>query len=146
VSSNLKARLQSDLNAARRGREKSRTVLLTTTLSELKNREIETREELTDDEVVEVVNRAVKQRREAAEQMRAGGREDLAAKEDQEAEILRTYLPEPLSEDQVRAWVREVIASGADQMGPVMGRLMPRIKGRFDGKEANRIVREELEA
>lgn len=145
VSSDLRARLKADLNAARKDRDKARTVLLTTTISELRNREIDQRRDLTDQDTLEVLDRAVKQRREAAEQMRAGGREELAAKEDREAEWLAEYLPEPLSEGDVRALVREIVADGADAIGPVMGRLMPRIKGRFDGREANRIVREELE-
>jgi len=86
----------------------------------------------------------VKRRREAAEQMRAGGREELAEKETQEAKMLSAYLPEGMSEAEVRAIVRDLMAGGARELGPVMGLLMPRIKGRFDGKEANRIVREEL--
>jgi len=140
----LKKRLQTDLNEARKARDKLRTLVLSTTLSELRNREIEMGGEADDAEVIGVVTRAVKRRREAAEQMRAGGREDLAEKEAQEAKILSTYLPEGMSEAEVRAIVREVMAGGARELGPVMGMLMPRIKGRFDGKEANRIVREEL--
>lgn len=142
--SDLRTRLQSDLTAARKGRDKARTVLLTTTLSELRNREIEKRGDLTDEDVVEVLTRAVKQRREAADQMRRGDREELARKEEAEAEALQEYLPDQLDEGDVRALVREIVGDGADAIGPVMGRLMPRIKGRFDGKEANRIVREEL--
>ena len=76
--------------------------------------------------------------------MRSGDRDDLAEKEDAEAEILAGYLPEGLSEEEVRAMIREILAEGVGELGPVMGRLMPRLKGRFDGKEANRIVREEL--
>ena len=141
----LKERLRDDLNAARRERDKERTLILTTTLSEVRNREIEMGRDATDEDVQEVVQRAVKRRREAAEQMRAGEREDLAAKEDAEAELLMKYLPAQLSEDEVRGYVREAIAAGADNMGAVMGRIMPRIKGSFDGKAANRIVKEELE-
>jgi len=91
-----------------------------------------------------VVARAVKQREEAAGAMEEGGRSELAEKERREAELLEEYLPEPLDEEEVRSLVREIIDDGADQIGPVMGRLMPRIRNRFDGKEANRIVREEL--
>jgi uncharacterized protein YqeY len=90
------------------------------------------------------IKKAIKQRRDAAEQMRAGGREELAAKEEAEAKVLAGYLPEGLSEDEVRAMIREILAGGATAMGPVMGQLMPRLRGRFDGKEANRLVREEL--
>lgn len=145
MSSEIRDRIKKDLTEARKAREKERVVLLTTTLSEIRNREIDTGDEVTDEDVIEVIGRAVKQRRESAEQMRDAGREELAEKEEREAEALSEYLPEQLSEDEVRSMVREIIAQGADAIGPVMGRLMPRIKGRFDGKEANRIVREELE-
>ena len=64
--------------------------------------------------------------------------------EDAQSAVLQEYLPAGLSEDEVRAIVRKVIDSGVDQMGPLMGQVMPQIRGRFDGKEANRIVREEL--
>lgn len=144
MSSPLKRRLQADLDAARRARDKARTLVLSTTLSEVRNREIDTGSEADDDDVTTVVSKAIKQRRDAAEQMRAGGREDLATKEESEAEVLADYLPEGLSDDEVRAMIREIVADGADAMGAVMGRLMPRIRGRFDGKEANRLVREEL--
>lgn len=145
MADGLKDRLREDLNVARRNRDKARTLVLTTTLSELRNHEIELGRDATDEDVRVVVQRAVKRRREAAEQMRAGNREDLASKEDAEAALLADYLPAQLEADEVRAWVREAIAAGADNMGAVMGRIMPRIKGAFDGKEANRIVKEELE-
>jgi len=144
VASELKAKIQQDLNAARKGRDKLRTLVLSTMLSEVKNKEIDGGGPIDDDGVVEAVTRAIKQRKDASEQMRAAGRGELADKEDEQAAVLREYLPEGLSEDEVRAIVREIIASGADQMGPLMGALMPRIRGRFDGKEANRVVREEL--
>ena len=144
MSSPLKDRLQADLNDARRARDKVRTLVLSTTLSELRNREIELGRDAKDDEVIQVVSRAIKQRRDAAEQMRDGGREDLASKEESEVEVLAGYLPEGLSADEVREMIREIVADGADGIGPVMGRLMPRLRGRFDGKEANRLVREEL--
>lgn len=144
MSQNLKERLREDLNAARRARDRLRTLVLTTTLSEVRNREIEAGREATNDDVVEVVSRAVKRRREAAEQIRAGGRPELAEKEDQEAALLVGYLPPRLEEEEVRAMVREAIAGGAADMGAVMAAVMPRIKGSFDGRDANRIVREEL--
>lgn len=140
----LKERIRSDLNVARRERDRLRTLLLTTMLSDIRNREIELGHELSDAETTEVVGRAIKRRQEAAEQMRAGKRDDLADKEEQEAALLAAYLPPPLEEAEVRALVREAIQGGAASIGDVMGRIMPRIKGRFDGREANRIVREEL--
>ena len=144
MSSPLKDRIQSDLNAARKGRDKLRTLVLSTLLSDIKNKEIDARSDLDDEGVVQVVSKAIKQRRDASEQMRGAGRGELADQEDAQAEVLGEYLPEGLSEDEVRAIVREIIDSGVDQMGPLMGQVMPRIRGRFDGKEANRIVREEL--
>lgn len=144
MSSDIRARIQADLETARRARDRESTLLLTTVLSDLRNREIEQRGDLSDEDAIEVLSRAVKQREEAAEQMRGGGRPELAAREESQAEGLREYLPEALSEGEVREMVREIIAGGADAVGPVMGRLMPRLKGRFDGREANRIVREEL--
>jgi len=145
MSVSLKERLRADLNESRKAREKDRTVILTTILSDVRNREIDLGHEATDAEVVEVVNRAIKRRREASEQMRAGKRDDLADKEDSEAALLAQYLPAQMSEEDVRGQVRAAIAAGAANMGAVMGQIMPKIKGVFDGKEANRIVREELE-
>jgi uncharacterized protein YqeY len=144
VSTDLKKRLQTDLNDARRQRDKARTLVLSTALADVKNREIEYGGALPDEELVQVLNRAIKQRKDAADQMRSGGREELAAKEESEAKLLATYLPEGLSEVEVRALIREAIAAGASALGPLMGQVMPRIRGRFDGKEANRIAREEL--
>lgn len=141
----LKQRLQSDLDQARRARDKARTVLLSTTLSEIRNREIDAGREADDDLVIEVLTRALKQRRDAADQMRSGGREDLAEKEEAEGEVLGTYLPAGLDADEVRAMIAAIRADGVEAMGAVMGRLMPEIRGRFDGREANRLVREALE-
>jgi uncharacterized protein YqeY len=144
MAQTLKERLRQDLNESRKARQRERTELLTTTLSELRNREIELGHELSDEEVVAVIASALKRRREAAEQMRAGHREELALKEEREAAALQAYLPAALSEDEVRALVREAMAAGADNAGLVMRAIAPRIKGRFEGKEANRIAREEL--
>jgi uncharacterized protein YqeY len=141
----LKEQIRDELNAARKERDKLRTVLLTSTLSEIKYKEVELGREATDADVLDVLNRALKRRKEASEQMRAGNRLDLAEKEEQEAALLTKYLPAQLSEAEVRGFVREAIAGGANNIGAVMGKIMPKLKGAFDGKEANRIVKEELE-
>lgn len=140
----LQQQLRAALTDARKGRDKARTVLLSSTLSEIRNREIELRHEADDDVVREVLARGIKQRKESAEQMRAGRREELALKEEAEADALARFLPAPMSEDEVRTIVREIRSTGISQVGPLMGQLIPRIRGRFDGKEANRIAREEL--
>ena len=142
----LKARIQADLAQARREQDRARVLVLGTILSDLRNREIDHGSELPEDEVLAALDRAIKQRREAAQQMREGGRPELAEREEQQIEVLKVYLPQPLSEDEVRQLIRRLIADGSDQMGALMGQLMPRLKGRFDGREANRLVREELGA
>lgn len=140
----LKATIREDLNAARRERDKLRTTLLTMLLAEVRNKEIDVGHELADGEVHAVVTTAIKRRREAAEQMRGGGREELAQKEEQEAALLQAYLPPQLTEADVRAMVREAIAAGASDLGSAMKALTPKTKGKFDGRELNRIVREEI--
>lgn len=144
MASALKSRIQSDLNQARKDRDKFRTLVLGTLLADVRYREIDGLAEVDDDGVVQVVSKAIKQRKDASQQMRDAGRGELADREDAQVAILEAYLPEGMSEDEVRALVRELVASGVDQMGPLMGRVMAAIRGRFDGKEANRIVREEL--
>lgn len=141
----LKERVRQDLNAARKERDKLRTTVLTTLLSDVRNREIELGRELGDDEVQAVATSAIKRRREAAEQMRGGGREELAAKEEAEAGLLQGYLPAQMTEEEVRGIVRAAVAGGATDLGAVMKAVMPRVKGRFEGRELNRVVREELQ-
>lgn len=144
MSAPLQTRLEAELVEARRARDRPRTTLLSMTLSEIRNRRIELGRELGDDDVREVLTRARKRRQEAADQMRAGGREELAAKEEAESVILAAFLPRQMEEAEVRNLVRGLVAEGVTDMGPLMGRLMPLLQGRFDGREANRIAREEL--
>jgi len=144
VSHELKNRLRSDLTSARKDRDKLRTLVLSTILADVHNREIELRAELSDDQTIQVLSRGIKQRKDAASQMRAAGRDELANGEEAQLTVLSEYLPKGMSEDEVRALVRAAIEDGVDQMGMLMGRVMPQIRGRYDGKEANRIVREEL--
>ena len=140
----MKTRLREDLNIARRERDKLRTTVLTTLLSDIRNREIELGHEAGDEDVLALLGTAIKRRREAAEQMRSGGREELAAKEDQEATLLQVYLPPQLDEAEVREMVRAAVAAGATDMGAVMKAVMPRVKGKFEGRELSRIAKEEL--
>ena len=144
MSHELKNRLRSDLTSARKDRDKLRTLVLSTLLADVHNREIELGAELSDDQAIQVLSRGIKQRKDAASQMRAAGRDELANGEEAQLTVLSEYLPEGMSEDEVRALVRAAIEDGVDQMGMLMGRVMPQIRGRYDGKEANRIVREEL--
>ena len=140
----LMARFQGELNDARKAQDKDRVLLLGTVLSEIKNREIELKRALVDDDVVEVVRKAIKRRRESVEMYEQAGRSELAATERREAEALEVYLPAAPSDDEVRSAVREAITGGAKNIGVVMGKVMPRFKGRLDGSVINRIAREEL--
>lgn len=142
----LVERLQAALNEARKARDQHRTLLFSTILADLKNREFEVLHPLTDDEAVDVVRRGIKKRREAAEQFKAVGRQDRADAEQREAAWLEGYLPAQVPPEEIRTAVRAAIASGASDLGTVMSRVMPQFKGRADGKLINQIVREELSA
>jgi hypothetical protein len=142
----LGERLQAALNEARKARDQARTLLLSTILADLKNREFELHHPPTDEEAVEVVRRGVKKRHEAAEQFAAGGRQDRAAVELAEVAALEVFLPAQAPPEEIRAAVRAAIAGGATELGKIMGQVMPRFKGRADGKLINQIVREELSA
>jgi uncharacterized protein YqeY len=142
--SGLAARLQGELNVARKAQDKGRVLLLGTVLADIRNHEIAIRRVPTDEDVVEVLRKAIKRRRESVEMFEKGGRAEQAATERREAEALEAYLPAAPTDDEVRAAVRAAIAGGASQMGIVMGKVMPAFKGRLDGSVLNRIVREEL--
>lgn len=140
----IQSRLQSELTAARKAQDKASTLLLGTTLSEVKNREIELKRELTDDDVIEVIRRGIKKRRESIEMFEKGGRVELAQKERAEVTMLEQYLPAQASTDEIRAAVRAAIAAGAGNVGAVMGKVMPLFKGKAEGGVINAIAREEL--
>jgi len=114
------------------------------------NVEKKERRPLADDEIVAVLAREVKTRRESVEAFRAGGREDLAAKEEAEIAILQEFLPHALTEDELRALVDEAIAAtgaaNARDLGKVMGWLAPRTRGRADGKHLSELVAQALAA
>ncbi len=119
MSGDLKTRLRDDLVVVRKARNRLGTVVLTTLLSEVRNREIEVGEDLDDEGIQAVVVKAIKQRRDAAEQMLEAGLPELAEKESEEATILQVYLPPALTESDVHALVREAIDAGATEMGAV---------------------------
>lgn len=136
--------LQGDLNAARKAQDKPLTLLLGTILSDVKNRRIELRREPTDEEIVDVLRKGIKRRRESIEMYDKAGRQELAAKERDEVTVLERYLPAAVSDDELRAAVRAAIAGGAAQIGAVMGKVLPQFKGRAEGSQINAIAREEL--
>ena len=140
----LQARLQSELTTSRKAQDKAATLLLGTTLSEVKNRAIELKRDLTDDDVIDVIRKGIKKRRESVEMFEKGGRQELADKERAEVGMLERYLPAQVDPDEIRAAVKAAIASGANNVGTVMGKVMPQFKGRAEGSAINAIAREEL--
>src|SRR3954471_18344855 len=140
----LLSRLQGDLNASRKAQDKAGTLLLGTIVSDVKNREIELKRELTDDDVIEVLRRGIKKRRESIEMFEKGNRPELAAVESAQGKQLEASLPAGPGADEIRNAVRAAVASGAKNVGAVMGVVMPQFKGRADGGEITKIVREEL--
>jgi uncharacterized protein YqeY len=141
-------RIQTDQKSALKAGEKERLSTLRLLSSELKNRRIELGRDLTDEDAIEVLMKALKQRRESEEQYAGGGRPELAAREAAEAEVIREYLPAQLSGEELDAMVDEAIAeAGATSlkdMGAVMGRLMPKLKGRAEGAVVSARVKARL--
>lgn len=146
--SEIVQRIEGDQKAALKAREKERLSALRLLTSELKNRRIELQRDLTDDDAIEILSKALKQRQEAAEQFTRGNRPELAARESAEAEVIREYLPEPVTEEEldgmIDAAIAEVGATSMRDMGAVMGRLMPLVKGRADGAAVSARVKERL--
>ncbi len=142
----LLARLQEDLVIARKAQDKPATLLLGTILADIKNRRIELMRDPTDADVIEVLRRGIKRRRESVEAYERGKRADLADKERAEVQRLEQYLPAGASPETIRAAVRSAIADGATTLGAVMGKVLPAFKGQADGATVSAIVREELSA
>lgn len=143
--------INDSIKAAMKSGDKLKVTTLRMLVSDVKNVAIAKRmppEDLSADEITEVVSRQVKRRVEASTEFEKAGRSDLAEKEQAEAEILKVYLPEQLSDDEVRSVVAQAVidvgATGPSDMGKVMGAVMPRLKGKADGKLINQTVKEEL--
>lgn len=140
----LRDRIQTDIAVAMRGGEALRRDTLRMATSAAYNVEKRNGHPLTEDELLAVLTREVKTRRESVEAFRAGGREDLATKEEAEIAILSEYLPEALTEPEIAALVTEAIAAtgatSARDMGKVMGWLAPKTRGRADGKRVSELV------
>jgi uncharacterized protein YqeY len=141
----LQQRLESAMRDSMRARDEQRTQTLRMAMAAAQNQRIARGRDLTDEEVVDVLTKQVKQRRESIAMFRDAGREDRAAAEEAEAAILAEFLPEQLSEDEIvslaRAAIAETGASSPSDMGRVMGTLSPRTKGRADGRVVSDVVR-----
>ena len=144
----LIVRIEDELKAAMRAREKERTDTLRMTLASLRSAEKELQRPLKEDEELQVLQRERKRRTEAAEAFREGDRPDQADKEERELAVIEEFMPEPMSEDELEEIVDDVIAEvGATSMrdnGRVMADVMPQVAGRADGSAVSQLVREKL--
>ncbi len=145
----LAERLSEDLKQAMRDKDKLRLSVIRMVRAAIKNREIEKRRELSEDEILDVLDREVKQRQESLQEFEKAGRQDLIQQAQQEIQILRQYLPEPLDDqtllELVQETIQEVGAVSKRDLGKVMSVLMPKIKGRADGKKVNQMVQRQLD-
>ena len=145
ASPSLLDRIEDAMRDAMRARDEQRTQTLRMAMAAAHNLRIERLRDLTNDEVVDVLGKQVKQRRESIAMYRDAGREDRAVAEEAEAAILAEFLPQQLTEDEIerlaRAAVAETGASSPSDMGKVMGRLSPRTRGRADGRAVSEVVR-----
>jgi uncharacterized protein YqeY len=144
----LIARIEQELKAAMRARDQERTDALRLTLASLRSAEKEVQRPLKEDEELHVLQRERKRRAEAAEAFRGGGREEQAAKEERELEIIQEFMPEPVDEDELERIIDDAIAeTGATSLrdlGRVMADVMPQVAGRADGSVVSQLVREKL--
>ena len=148
----IKDKIISDIKEAMKAKEQDKLRVLRSLKAKLMEKEISERKggeaKLSDDQAVEVLMKAAKQRKESIEQFEDGGRNDLAENEKKELKIIEAYLPEMMSEEEVREVVKEKIeqlgASGMQDMGKVMGPLMGQLKGKADGSLVSKLVKEEL--
>jgi uncharacterized protein YqeY len=141
-------RVSEDLRAAMKSGQKVRLAALRMLATSIRNREVELRRDLSEEEFLEVVAREVKRRKEAAEAYEGAGREELAARERQEQDALEAYLPAALSDEEVARLIEEAVsatgASGPGDMGKVMSHVMGKARGRVDGSAISARVRERL--
>ena len=144
----LKARIQEDIKTAMRAQEREQLAVLRLVSAAIKQKEVDERIELDDSQVLAVLEKMVKQRRESLEQYEKAGRDDLAKQEQFELDLIQVYLPEPMGEEELAQIISETIAElGADSMrdmGPVMNALRDRIQGRADMKAVSQAVKNQL--
>lgn len=146
----LKAKIQEDVKTAMRARDQKRLTALRLITAAIKQIEVDKRIELDDQAVLGVLDKMVKQRRESLDQYQSAGRDDLAAQEQYELDLLAPYLPEPLSDDEIAALIKQAVAdtgaSSIRDMGAVMNKLRGDVQGRADMKAVSSAVKAQLSA
>jgi uncharacterized protein YqeY len=145
----LSERLNEDMKQAMRSQEKFKLSVIRMVRSSIKNLEIDLKRSLDDNEVLDILAREVKQRKDSLQEFEKAGREDLAEQVKAEIEIIGEYLPQQLTEEEIKVIVQQTIqevgASSKADMGKVMSALMPKTKGRADGKLVNQAVQQFLQ-
>lgn len=144
----LKDKLMQDLKSAMKNKDKVKKSVITLIRSDIKQYEVDSRNEIDDKGIIEIIAKQLKQRKDALEEFQKGNRQDLVDEAKKEIEVLLTYLPKQLTEDEIREIVKDTIdelgVQGPKEMGKVMGALMPKLKGKADGKLVSKIVKELL--
>lgn len=145
----LKEQLTADMKEAMKNKEKDRLAVIRMVRGAIRQQEIDGQKELGEEDVIAVISKEVKMRRDSIEEFQKGGREDLVEKTQAEIDVLMPYLPAQLSEEEVKELVKAAVeqtgAATPKDMGKVMGVLMPKVKGRADGKMVNNIVKSFLQ-
>lgn len=142
----LKTQIQDAVTQAMRDRDQLTLDSLRYLLSQIKNVEIDAHKELNDQEVIAVIQKEVKRRKDAIAQYQSAGRQDIVDKEAAQLKVIEVYAPKLLGEAEISTIVDEVIASGNQEFAAVMGQVMGKVKGKADGSVVNRIVREKLQS
>ena len=145
----LKAKLQEDLKLAMKNKDTVKKSVVTLIRAEIKQREVDTRAELGDDEIIDVITKQLKQRRDAKAEFEKASRDDLVQEAEAEIEVLMEYLPQQLSKEELNEIVKETIsevgATSMKDMGKIMAAIKPKTKGRADGKMINELVKSNLQ-
>lgn len=141
---NLKQQLQEDIKNALKQKESEKLSVLRLVMDSVIKKEKELHEDLDDQGVLKLISTFIKRAQDSIEQFTAGNRQDLVDKEQKELNVLKTYLPEQMSEQEIRDIIKKAVESGADNMGAVMKQIMPQLQGKADGKLVTEIVKESL--
>ncbi|GAA3646920.1 GatB/YqeY domain-containing protein [Asaccharospora irregularis] len=145
----LKAKLQEDLKSSMKNKDTVKKSVVTLIRASIKQHEVDNRVELDDDAIIDIISKQLKQRRDALDEFKKADREDLVSETEAEIEVLKEYLPQQLSEEElnqiVKDTISEVEATSMKDMGKIMSAIKPKIKGRADGKLVNELVKKNLQ-
>lgn len=145
----LKQKLQEDLKSSMKNKDTVRKSVVTLIRASIKQYEVDNRVELDDEGIIDIISKQMKQRRDSLEEFAKANRQDLVSETESEIEVLKEYLPQQLSEEELNKIVKETIselrATSMKDMGKIMSAMMPKVKGRADGKQINELVKANLQ-